>query len=176
MQVPLPGWLDQLRRRIARIDGAVRPIARRSLDFNDSNWLQNLRGGPDPLDQAGVKAEAEALLRVLIEAYALVDEETRASVRELLAHYSSFAWAATLPLREGDPANIRQQFIHFSMLDQGFDARDAVLWLHELCSRSGLAPQELASIRHEVAGMSSTIDRYGFGSTATMLREADKGV
>lgn len=139
--------------------------------MNAPNWMAGLRQQPDPLDESGVRREAEAALQALIDYYASAGDEARASVRELLAHYSSFAWAAVLPMRAGDRQNIREQFIHFSMLDQGSDPRDAVLWLDELCARSGLPRGELLAIRHEVAEMSSTVDRYGFGSTATMLRE-----
>lgn len=154
---------------MARVDTALRPIARRSLDVNSR--VTNLRRDVNPLDEAGVRAETEASLRQLMRYYAAGDEETRDSIRELLGHYSSFAWAAVLPLRPGDRESVREQFIHFSMLDQGGDPRDAVLWLGELCARSGLPDDEVAFIRHEVAAMSSTVDRYGFGSTASMLRD-----
>jgi hypothetical protein len=172
----LPAPLDEMRRRVARIDAAVRPIVRRSIDMSDPSWLKNLAGAPAAVDEAGVRAEAELCLETLIEWYANSPEEIRNWIRELLAHYSSFAWATALPLRAGDHTSVRKQLIHFSMLDQGLDARDAVLWLDELTSRSGLTEAELHVMRHEAAAMSSTVDRYGFGSTATLLREVHKGV
>ncbi len=165
-----PG-LAEFRQLFATLDAALRSIATRPVDINRANWQTEPADRPHPLDEAGVRNQAEDLVRHVIDAYAVGDERTRRAVRELFLAHPSFAWAASLPLQPGDAASVRRQFIHFSILDQGRDPRDAVLWLEDLCVRSKLPVHELAQIRRDVAAMSNAVDRYGFGSTAKLLME-----
>ncbi len=59
--------------------------------------------------------------------------------------------------------------MHFALIDQYPDPRDAVLWLQELCEKPRVPLRTLASLRRDVAPMASDEDRYGFGSTRSML-------
>src|SRR5262249_12663231 len=109
------------------------PIAQRPVDITRPGWVERLRAGVSPLDEAGVRSDAEKLLRELITAYAEGPEKTRAAIRQLFADYRSFAWAAALSTPPSSVDGLRQHLILFSMQDQGRDSRDALPALQEIC-------------------------------------------
>ncbi len=152
-----------LRRKIEPLEEKLRPIADRPIEFG-RDLLERLAALPNPLDEAGVRDEAQSTLLSAVELYERASAEERQKIRDLFNKNRAFAWAATLPFRPDTAERFRQHLIHFSILDQGTDARDAVLWLQDLCRR-----WHDDAIRCEVAEMSSDIDRYGFGSTKKML-------
>ncbi len=82
--------------RMARLDAALEPIAQRPVDITGPGWVARLRSFPNPLDEAGVRAEAEGLLSEVIGSYAVDGDETRRVIRELFAEQRSFGWAAAL--------------------------------------------------------------------------------
>ena len=110
----------------------LRPIARRPVDITRRDWLDRLRAGVPPLDEAGVREPAEQLLGELISAYAKGGDETRSVIRRMFAQYRSFAWAAAVSTRRTNVEGLRQHLILFSMKDQGRDCRDALLTLQEI--------------------------------------------
>src|SRR5438046_1429395 len=83
-------------RRVAALDARLAPIAKRKVDISDPNWVAKLRV-TRPLDEAGVRPEAEDLLRELLDAYVVGDEARRGFIRSLFRTHQAFAWAATLP-------------------------------------------------------------------------------
>jgi len=103
-----------------------------------------LRGVRFPEPDGAVQATLVAAIDLYVESSA----EKRQEIREIFRRNAAFAWAAT----------------HFSIIDQGTDARDAVLWLADLCTS-----WHDQDIRREVAELSSDVDRYGFGSTRSLL-------
>ena len=147
----------------------LRPIARRPVDITRPGWLDRLRAGVPPLDEAGVREHAEQLLGELISAYAKGGEETRSAIRRMFAEYRSFAWAAALSTPRTSVEGLRQHLILFSMKDQGRDSRDALLTLQEIVREAGTAGVDKAAALREVAAMSSGTNRYGMGSTRDML-------
>ena len=70
------------------------------------------------------------------------------------------------------PAAPRQQLLLFSLLDQGGDSRDALLWLRTFCEQPDADCQALPELLREVAALSSAVDHYHMGSTASMLMNA----
>ncbi|NEC84602.1 hypothetical protein [Streptomyces sp. SID12501] len=87
-----PTGIEEIEQRVALVDAAVRSIAEHPVDVTDPDWVTRMRQGPAPLDEAGVRAEAESALRDLIALYAQGDESLRASVRGLFSRYrNSFA-------------------------------------------------------------------------------------
>ena len=111
----------------------------------------------------------EQLLGELVPAYAKSDDETRSAIRRMFAEYGSFAWAAALSTRPTSVGGLRQHLILFSMKDQGWDSRDALLTLQEIVREADKAGVDKAAVLREVAAMSSSINRYGMGSTRDML-------
>ncbi|WP_405825617.1 hypothetical protein OG241_49085 [Streptomyces sp. NBC_01390] len=163
-----PTGIEELAQRVALVDAAVRPIANRPVDVNDPDWVTRMRQGPAPLDEAGVRAEAESALRALIALYAQGDEALRVSVRALLSRHPSFRWATHLPF-EPTPEGFRQSLLHMSAVDQGSDTRDELLALRDLCADARTAGVDLGPILREVAELSSREDKYGMGSMRDIL-------
>jgi hypothetical protein len=163
---------------LARLEAALRPIATRPADIRDPDWQAKL-GRLRPLDEAGVRSEAEALLLDILMYYASTTDAERQAIRRLVAAHPSFAWAASPPAGDTPRATLRLRLIHFSLRAEYEDPRDAVLWLEHLCQTTAVEPGELMALRREVAQMSSdevekqdaavSLFRYGFGSTRTML-------
>lgn len=154
--------------QVALVDAAVRPIAERPVDIMDPDWVTKMREGPDPLDEAGVRAEAESALLALIAVYAQGDETARVSVRGLFSRYTSFRWATHLPV-EPTPDGFRQKLLHMSAVDQGNDTRDELLSLRDLCADARTAGIDLGPILREVAELSSREDKFGWGSMRDIL-------
>jgi hypothetical protein len=162
-------WSEEL----ARLNEAIRPIANRPVDLND---LDNLFNTPRPMDEAGMRMEAQALLLKVLKAFEIATDEERREIRILVNEYNSFFWAAYPPASETAAESLRLRLMHFALIDQYPDPRDAVLHLQELCEHPGVSVDTLASLRREVAAMASDEDRYGFGSTQSMLlREYPSG-
>lgn len=165
------GEWAELEEWVAVIDACVEPIARRPVDITDPDWLRKMREGPDPLDEAGVRAEAETALRDLIDGYERGGDPERAAVRALLSRHTSFRWAVAPPFAL-TPEGFRARLLWMSAVDQGNDTRDELLTLHDLCARAREADVDLGPILLEVAELSSAQDKYGMGSMRDILRAA----
>ncbi len=157
-------WLPLIR----AIDERLRPIATRPVDISDPNWLANLQSS-SPLDEAGVKPAAQELLQRFVHTYANGDDAARTAIRSLFRRFSSFAWAATLAVPRTTAAGFREHLLHFSILDQGRDPRDATLWLDDLIQSARAAGVDVNPLLSDVANLSSREDRYSWGSTAEWL-------
>ena len=161
--------LDDFEWRMMELEERLRPIAERPVDITRPGWLERLRTGTPPVDEAGVRDASERLLADLIVAYAQGGEAAREAVRRLFSEYRSFAWAAELPDPPTSAEGFRRHVIVFSMKDQGPDSRDALLTLQEICRAATAAGLTLEPALRDVAAMSSRIDKYGMGSTSDML-------
>jgi hypothetical protein len=161
--------LENWELEIMQLDERLRPIAKRTVDVTDPGWFERLQGGLSPLDEAGVRMEMEKLLPELITAYVKGNEQDRATIRRFFSEYQSFAWVAALNEAKTTAASLRHHLILFSMQDQGQDSRDALLSLREICREAANARVELTPLLREVAAISSTVDKYGMGSTRDML-------
>ena len=136
---------DDLRRRIEPLEKKLRPIADTPVAFGP-DLRERLRSLHMPND-----AEANEALVDAIDLYSRSDAGQRDAIREIFRTNRAFAWAAALSFPPDSPARLRQHLIHFSMIDQGRDWRDAILWLRDLL-QSPYASKELVN---EVAEMSS---------------------
>src|SRR5436190_12745703 len=138
--------LTELELQIMELDERLRPIARRPVDITAPNWATQLTPSQHPLDEAGVRSVAEALLEEIIDEYLGCEEETRRAIRKLFASYRSFGWAATISAPPTTDEYFRRHLILFSINDQGTDARDAILGLRELCQQASVAGVSTAPI------------------------------
>ena len=66
-------WLKEL----VRLDEAIRQIAKRPVDLDN---LDSISKGAHPLDEVGVRAEAQALLLEILRALESATEEERRSI------------------------------------------------------------------------------------------------
>ena len=159
----MAGW----HRRIADLDAALHPIANTPL--GPAQVPAQAAGIWYPLDEAGVRTEAEAVLQEMVRAYGDGDDDVRASIRAIFASHPSFSWAATLPFPPTTTERFRDHLLLFSINDQGRDTRDAILLIQGLCAQAIEAGVETSTALREVAMMSSNADRYGWGTTRTLL-------
>jgi hypothetical protein len=167
----LADWEESL----SILDACLRPIAQRPVDISDPEWFTKLSGGPHPLDEAGVRPEAESLLMEVIESYLNRDDATRQAIRELFAKNRSFSWAANLPFPPTTAEDFRSHLILLSIKDQGIDTRDTILWLQDLCKRASSAGVDTEPVLREIALLSSNEDKYRMGSTRSLLlRQAEQ--
>jgi len=157
---------------LASMDARLRPIAEQLVDTTDPDWVSKLTGAPDPLDRAGVRVEAEALLAELIASYPSCDQDERQAIRLLFTRYRSFSWAATLPFPATTPETFRSHLILFSIKDHGRDTRDAIVTLKELCQSAKSNGVRLEPLLREIATISSDENKYGMGSTRALLLAA----
>jgi hypothetical protein len=169
MEQRLPAW----REAAERLDAALQPIASRPIALSEMSSLADRYRELDPLGQAGVREAAAALMDEILEAYPRASCADRIEMRTLFEQHRALGWAAgfLLPLAP-DARTLRQQLLLFSLLDQGTDSRDALLWLRTLCGQPGIDCSKLPDMLRDIAALSSAIDRYHMGSTASMLAAA----
>jgi hypothetical protein len=170
MESRLTAW----RTAVAQIDDALEPIATRPVALSE---LASLGEGSraNPLDEAGVRQAASSLITEILDAYPRLNCAERIELRALFDQHRSLGWAAGFLLPAGtsaDVSTLRRHLLLFSLLDQGPDSRDALLWLRSLCGQPGVDCAKLPELLREVAALSSPIDRYHMGSTASMLAAA----
>ncbi len=158
--------LAELAETVAVLDLCLKPIAERPVDLSDPGWQDKLRTA-EPLDEAGVRAEAEEALRALLGHYEHGDAGTRAAVRAVFGRCPSFSWAAHLP-----GAGFRTRLLHLSARDHGRDTRDEILALRDIRAEATAAGVDLRPLLREVAELSSTVDKYGMGSMRDLLLRA----
>lgn len=164
--------ISELERIVAKFVEQLKPVATRSFDFNDPEWITKLYKTPDPLDETGTRSEMETLLIEVTNHYANCDSETRRVIRSIFQKYDSVAWVATFSKTPTTSEGIRRQLLLFSILDQGKDTRDAILWLQDISTRAKSAGIQIKPILEEVAGFSSEMNKYGMGSTKSLLLNA----
>ncbi|MFD7712285.1 hypothetical protein ACFV6E_20015 [Streptomyces sp. NPDC059785] len=165
------GVPDDLAAEAARIDALLRHLAERPVDLSDPDWPARLLEGPEPLDEANVREEAETALERLLDHYGQGDERTRGEVRALLASRPSFRAATALP-EARTPDDFRRHLLHLSARDHGADTRDEMMTLQALSDQARAARIDLRPLLLEVAALSSDQDKYGMGSMRTILRRA----
>ena len=137
------------------INEKLRPIAEASVDLNDPTWMDRMRQS-EPLDEAGVRPEAESLLRSLIDAYASGSSKQRAEIRELFRKNSSFRWAATIPQSAETAEGFRWRLIRLSILTGVEDPRDLILSLKSILETAEAAGVAIKPILAEVAALSES--------------------
>jgi hypothetical protein len=77
-----------------------------------------------------------------------------------------------LPFPPTTPEQYRGHVTLFSMLDQGADTRDALVAIRALCASAKATGVDLTPMLREIAGLSSDLDKYGMGSTRSILLDA----
>lgn len=165
------GVPGELADEVEVIDALLKSLPQPQVDMTDPEWFAKLSAGPLPLDQANVRAEAEAALRELLALYERGDERARTAVRALLTRCHRFSEATGVP-RGRTPEAFRQQLLLLSARDQGRDTRDEMVWLNDMCERAREAGVDMRSLLLEIAELSSTEDKYGMGSVRDILLRA----
>jgi hypothetical protein len=160
---------DAISQRLARLDERLRPIAKGIVDLSDPAWVEKFRKGPKPLDQAGVRPEAEALLELLLASYRTGSPTVRTSIRSLFALNSSFTWATPVRQPITTEQGFRQALLKISAVDQAQDLRDTILHLNELSSKAEAVGVNTGPILDEVAALSCDKSGGQMGSMRRLL-------
>ena len=155
--------MAELEETVALLDLCLEPIAKRPVDLSDPLWAEKLRTA-QPLDEAGIRPEAEEALRALLSRYEHGDDETRAAVRAVFERYPSFCWAAHLP-----GADVRTRLQPLSARDHRRDTRDENLALNAIRDEAGT---DITPLLREIAELSSTVDKYGMSSMRDLFLRA----
>jgi hypothetical protein len=160
--------LVELELMILELDEKLKPIAKKTVDLSNPNWMDELQK-TSPIDQIGKRSEAETALSEAVDTYEKTDPETRQAIRIMFSKYTSFAWAAIPPWPLNTNDGLTRHLLLFSIYDQGRDSRDALLQLRTMLATARSANLDTAAACRHVAKLSSDIDRYGMGSTRNML-------
>jgi hypothetical protein len=153
------------------LEAKLRPIAERTDDIREPDFLERLRRRPHPLDEAGVRAEAENLLAAIAELYATAPA-ARGRIRDLFGQYKSVSWAVWPPLKPTSDKLFRLWLLAISMKDKEEDPRDTLTRLRRVCREASDANVNIRPILESIAAISSDEDAYGFGSMRKMLLDA----
>ena len=139
----------------AALNEKLRPIAETPVDPNDRTWMDRMRQS-SPVDQAGVRPEAESLLRSLLEAYASGTPERRTEIRELFRKNSAFRWAAPIQPSAATAEGFRLRLLRLSVLTDIEDPRDSSLNLKSILETAEAAGIAIDPILAEVAAVSES--------------------
>ncbi|MFD0524976.1 hypothetical protein [Paractinoplanes durhamensis] len=162
--------LSEVRKDVAAVDELVRFLVKsQAIDMNDPDWIAKLKAAPNPVDEAGVRVEADAALQALLDAYESGDAALRAEVREIFRAYPSFRDCAGLPNQWATAAEFRRRLLLISANDQGADPRDELISLWGLCHAGRELGIDTEPVLREVAELSSGVDHYGFGSMRALI-------
>ncbi|MEV8442214.1 tetratricopeptide repeat protein [Actinosynnema sp. NPDC051121] len=162
------GRLTDVQREVARLDAVLEPIVNRRVDVSTpERFMAMIEAGPPRVD-AAVNAECTTVLEELLVRYASGDEATRVATRDLFTRYPSFRWAAHLPW-EPTAESFRLHLLHLSAKDQGGDMRDEIVTLDSYCAKAREAGIDVGPILHQVAELSSDVNKYGMGSIRGLL-------
>lgn len=90
MDGPVAAWTAA----VERIDAALKPIATRPVALSELASLGDRYRDVNPLDQAGVRADAAALLTEILDAYPRLKCAERIALRALFDQHRALGWAA----------------------------------------------------------------------------------
>lgn len=153
--------------RLSEIDQAVSPIAKRPVNLED---LSRRIAAADRNRINEFCLENQGLMSELISAYETGDENDRARIRKFFTDFDSFAWAVSYRMKTDTDSELRNYFIYLSILDQGFDTRDFLLTIRGMVDYAKQKQLDYRRVMREVAAFSSTVDRFGWGTTQEILR------
>jgi hypothetical protein len=139
----------------ASLNEKLKPIAEAPVDTTDPNWMERMRRF-SPLDEAGVRPEAESLLMSLLDAYASGTTEQRDAIRELFRKNSAFRWATTVRQSAATAEGFRLRLLRLSVLAGIEDPRDLSLNLKDIMETAEAAGVAMKPILAEVAALSES--------------------
>ena len=164
-----PSPASEYETRFKFLEERLRPIAKRKKI--DKAVLAKRQ---HPMDEAGVRPQAESLLADVAGAYVRGSEGDREAIRDLFHKHTSVSWAIRPPLAPTSEAGFRSWLLMISMVDQGADTRDTILLVSKITRSAAGAGVNIGPIIEEIAGISSDENRYGMGSVRSILLSAQR--
>ncbi len=167
--------IEKASQAAAEFEKALTPIGKRPVDLNlfkDPEWGSKLSTRPALLDEVGMRAEGDALVASLLDAYAAGDDGQRASIRKLFAKYPMFAWAACISEPASTASGFRRHLLLFSAMNGGRDIRDTIVGVDQICAIATEAGVNIAPVLAEVEALSSDATIHGFTSLQEIMKRA----
>ena len=161
--------IERARQLAASLNAAFEPHANRPVDINDPDWETTVARLPDPLDEAGVRLEAEGLLLELLGAYAAGDPVRRADIRKLFADHPAFVWATGVREPATTLHGFRLHLLRLSAENGCRDLRDTIMEATALCAGARKAGLDVSHVVGEVAAISSAEVVNGMDSLRAIL-------
>jgi hypothetical protein len=154
----LEARLSEYDARLSFFDAKLKPRGTR-LILTPKDMEEEMKR-PHPLDEAGIRPEAENLLAAVIELYASTPE-AREPIREMFRRYTSVARALWPSQRPTSEDGFRIQLLRISMMDYRRDPRDIPLVVGPICCEAENAGVKIQPILESVAAISSDVEPYG---------------
>ncbi|HEY5758656.1 MAG TPA: hypothetical protein VIU34_22675 [Steroidobacter sp.] len=149
----MPFDLERARISARALSEKLRPIAETKVDVNDPHWAERMRQST-PLDELGIRAEAEALLATLLDAYASGTDTQRATVRDLFRTNSAFTWATHVIHPANTAEGFRMHLLSVSVHWGSEDPRDLMLGLKDIYETARGAGVNTQPIVSEIVALS----------------------
>jgi hypothetical protein len=152
------------------LEARLTPIATRKADLNSPNWVETLRAA-EPLDEAGIRDQAQDLLEELIAAYATGGADRRAFIRDLFRRFHSFAWRRLFEYRERQPRASGRIFCTCRYAIRALILGTRSSGLDHIVEDGRRAGVDVGPTLREVAAPSSHQAPYSWGSTHEWLMD-----
>jgi hypothetical protein len=153
----LEARLSEYDARLSSFDAKLKPIGSRQI--NTLAELEERKKRPPPLDEAGIRPEAENVLAAVIELYASTPE-AREPIREMFKRYRFARWALWPPQKPTSEDGFRTWLLRISM-NYWVDWRDLKLMLGRVCREADDAGVKIQPLLESIAAISIDVEPYG---------------
>jgi hypothetical protein len=160
----LEARLSEYDAQLSFFDAKLKPIGSRRSTPEEYKKL------PHPLDEAGIRTEAENVLAAVIKLY-VSTPEAREPIREMFTRYRFANWALQPSEEPTSEDGFRTLLLRIS-IDYKEDPRDVLVRLWQICCEAEDAGVNIQPILESVAAISSDADPFGWGSMHKMLLKA----
>jgi len=168
-RIEFEALFDNWIQRAEILDKQLHPIVHEEVDTNATDWLEQLDNLPHPADAAGLRDEITSLFNEVVDKFDSLDAEQRQRVIDLMDKRDSLMYSALLDADRSSPEGFRKHMILFVIEDQGKDTRDAIVTLDHYRKDAEGHGINVDSIFKEMAEIASTRDKYGWGTTRSLL-------
>ncbi len=147
----------------------LKPIVKVEIDINAPDWEEQLASGPHPADESGLRKQIESLFNEIVAQFEFFDSDQRQQIIDLMAQNDSLMYSAVIDADRNTPDGFRKNMILFVIDDQGKDTRDSIVSLTHYREEAEKHGIDLDSIFKEMAAISSTRDKFGWGTTRDLF-------
>jgi hypothetical protein len=151
------------------LDKQLHPIVHAEVDISASDWLKQLENSPHPADALGLRNEITSLFNQIVASFESLNAKQRQRVIDLMDEKGSLIYSAVLDVDRSTTEGFRKHMILFVIEDQGKDTRDAIVTLDHYRKDAEKHGIDVDSIFQEMAKIASTRDKYGWGTTRSLL-------
>lgn len=167
-------YLQTWKPLLAKINDPLDKWGKQEIDTIDPDWFAKLPPTPLQSDK-NFEAEFNALTNEIGEVYLACTPQQCEKIRQVLSKYEGVLYflGVSIPLesiKSQDDLPLFRQILAFeSIKDQGHDTRDLIVSLGEIYLRGEEAGIDVASCIKEIQRISSSVDKFGWGSMQAVL-------